>query len=577
MLQGSTKGLCIASAYPWILTSLRQFAFDYCWWPPFYPHRKKSIWMFSAEVRKVKTSYHTFEENSEIVNLPYLKPTDMLQHLLNKEPWLLLGGMAPGPNVSKMLATFWSLYRHEHPSHIVFDMETKTGLKLDHTIPLLLHGDGGRTAKKQPLEVYSFLPVLGLDTLQTKLRCKCSFGQTYSANDFSDAMAQRLNNRNNSYLTHFLLFAFPSKHYKKTPGLLKEMIAVVSREFEQCCTNPMVSPSGEVWHFAVIGSRGDAEWHAKTGILLRSYQNVGHKNQLQCCHECLAGDRLYPFEDFRQEASWKQTVYSSAPWNDLPPFATIPFDVAGWQSGAAARFFRRDPLHVFRLGIARNFIASAIISLCLDGHFDGSPEDSHSIGERLSRAWGMFSLWMETQKLSVSGIRSFSKEKLHFPTMKSFPLVGCKGSDSITLLKWLVFVGGLKNEQLIVKAARSGLSFQAIHGHGLWLKPACRETVQSSVKSFLRSYAFLAKGAMEKGRTLYGMVPKAHAFHHIERDLEEAKHRSYSINPATFDCSMSEDFVGHVARQSRRISYKNVVENTLLAYKIRGPPYDPKV
>lgn len=176
MLQGSTKGLCIASAYPWILTSLRQFVFDYCWWPPFYPHRKKSIWMFSAEVRKVKTSYHTFEENSEIVNLPYLKPTDMLQHLLNKEPWLLLGGMAPGPNVSKMLATFWSLYRHEHPSHIVFDMETKTGLKLDHTIPLLLHGDGGRTAKKQPLEVYSFLPVLGLDTLQTKLRCKCSFG-----------------------------------------------------------------------------------------------------------------------------------------------------------------------------------------------------------------------------------------------------------------------------------------------------------------------------------------------------------------------------------------------------------------
>ena len=33
---------------------------------------------------------------------------------------------------------------------------------------------------------------------------------------------------------------------------------------------------------------------------------------------------------------------------------------------------------------------------------------------------------------------------------------------------------------------------------------------------------------------------------------------------------MSEDFVGRVARQSRRVGHRHVVENTLHAYKVKG-------
>lgn len=120
------------------------------------------------------------------------------------------------------------------------------------------------------------------------------------------------------------------------------------------------------------------------------------------------------------------------------------------------------------------------------------------------------------------------------------------------------------------QAAEHGLEFQAIHGHGMWLKPGCRQGVERSCRMFLDCYARLAAHAFQQRRTLFGMVPKAHAFAHVYHDLHLSRDQEYTLNPAVWDCSMSEDFVGRVARQSRRISYKQVVENTVLAYKVRA-------
>ena len=72
-----------------------------------------------------------------------------------------------------------------------------------------------------------------------------------------------------------------------------------------------------------------------------------------------------------------------------------------------------------------------------------------------------------------------------------------------------------------------------------------------------------------QGFTLYGMVPKAHAFAHIYHGLEISTGPA-TCNPALYDCSMDEDFVGQVARQSRRVSYRHTVQNTLLAYKVKA-------
>ena len=515
-------------------------------------------------------------EGAHVVEMPYLRPRDTLACLLKGDPWLLLGGMNPGPDTNVMLQTFWGAYKLSHPSHQVFVMAEQNQVDLSWTIPVMLHGDGARTVKKQPLEVVSLVSVLGLDTAKD-LTCTCPNKFCYSKDaSIRDPMLLKLNNSYNSHLHHFLIFCFPSKKYKGTPGLLKAMLRKVSEEIAECCVEGVSVPGyPKPWHIAVIGLRGDAEWHSKTGVLNRSYQNVGHKNEIPCCHLCLAGSPNIPFESFRSDAAWKHTLGHSAPWHALPPYEPIPFE-ADWTCGAAANFFRYDPFHVFRLGIARNFVASSIIMFCNFGYYD-SPGDDASVVGRLERAWASFSLWCEAHGKHPASIRSFSKEKMHYATTSSFPFVGCKGSDTVLLLSYLKFFSGLQiangnaseEVRLVKQACEHGLNFGGIHRHGLFLVPMCRDYLYQCVKGFCHAYSRLASQAFNHQMTLFGLVPKAHALAHIYFDLERAWRDTYAINPGVFDTSASEDFVGRIGRMSRRVSYRHVIRNTLLSYKIK--------
>ena len=514
-------------------------------------------------------------EGNHTAVLPYLKPRNVLATLLKEDPWLLLGGLNVGQEAHQVLKTFWATYKAQHPTHRIFGLAEQGQVDLAWTIPIMLHGDGGRTVKKQPLEVISMVAVLGLD-MQLDLACNCHDPFRYSkTRQFNDPLLQKLNNRNNSYLSHFLLCAFPSKKFKKTPGLLKAMLKVLSDDIARCCADGLLLDGYEKpWHVGVIGLRGDAEWHSKTGVLSRSYQNVGHKNQIPCCHLCDAGSPNIAFEDFTKQAAWKQTLGLHVPWTEEPPYSAIPFEP--WDQGAAGQFFRHDPMHVFRLGVARNFAASVLILLCNGGYFD-SPGDSTSVVERLGRAWSSFSLWCQTVGKSPASMRSFSKEKLHFPTTSSFPFIGCKASDTVLLLKFLRFFAGLQVAsgdnseaiQLIKLGCQQGLEFGGIHRHGLWLIPSCRDHLYRAIRGFCHTYSRLASIAFQQRVTLFGLVPKAHAMGHLYHDFERVWQNAYSLNPGVWDCSASEDFVGRVSRQSRRISYRHVVTNTLLAYKVK--------
>ena len=522
-------------------------------------------------------SYHRHEEGGEVVYLPYLNPKHMLERLLLTEPWLLLGGLDPGEDCEALLKTFWETYKVEQPTHAVYEMARAGILDLAFTIPLVLHGDGARTLKKQPLEVLSFQPFLGVTTPDAVLKCKCPHPVRYRCNGPRgiDAMSLRLNFQGDSYMHHFLMVAFPTKKFAKTPGLLHSVFEHASEDLSDACNNGLMV-AGQKWHVAVVGMRGDMEYHHKMGSLRRSYMNVGTTNLIQCCHMCEAGSVHVPFEDYSLSAAWQHTLFRSLPWESPPPFRSIPYE--DWTSGRASAWFKGDPFHIFRLGIARNFIASSLIMMCLGGLFD-QPGEGAGIVDRLSRAWSQFALWCASEKVTTSGIRTFSKDKLHFNTMNSFPWVGCKGSDTILLLRWLRFYAGLKLIEfpdlqylpVITEACDHGLALQAIHRHGLFLKPGCRDNVSRSCRMFLFCYATLANMALQNDQTLFAQLPKGHALAHIFMFLEMSKRQGHAVclNPGAWDCSQSEDFVGKVARQSRRVSYRNVVYNTLLSYLVK--------
>ena len=183
---------------------------------------------------------------------------------------------------------------------------------------------------------------------------------------------------------------------------------------------------------------------------------------------------------------------------------------------------------------------------------------------------------MEAASLHVGGLRSFSKKKMHFASGGAFPWLGCKGSDTIVLLKWLrVLVVQLRSRgrsvgtghdfatcracAFIEMAVIGGLQFsQGIHGHSLWLGQSCMRFLRKNLFDFLRGYSQLALYCQIRNIPLFGLTPKYHALCHFKHDFEDSlqKNRQTLINPAAFDCSMSEDFIGRVSRQSRRIGFK---------------------
>ena len=521
-------------------------------------------------------STFTCTEDGSTVSVLYLKPSTYIQFLLANEPWLLLGGYRPGEKARELLKCFWDAYRTEHPTHKVYDMARRGEVDLQFTIPLVVHGDGGRTQKKAPMEILSIQPFVGLDTEGEDLWCHCQTPAKYSGKRNLDAMSLRTNGRNHSYLTHFLVFALATKRYPSNPGLLQALIAEVMDDLGEACKNGFMVGT-QKWHVAVLGMKGDMEWHAKIGLLERSYQNVGTANFKMCCHLCEAGSFNYPFEHYSVPASWVSTMYRSVPWRQQRlPFTAVPYE--DWNSGKASSWFKGDPFHIFRLGICRNFLASAVIMLCLEGLFDG-PGDGTAIQDRLDRAWGCFSLWSQTFNYTLSGVRSFSRQKLHFGTMSSFPFIGCKGSDSVILLRWLRFQAGLLLGQHptvsclkhIIKACDNGLAFQGYHRHGIFLRPSCRDRLSKACKGFLKSYAFLAEIALNNQQTLFAQIPKAHALCHVFVNLELSRLRSdcLALNPGCWDCSMSEDFVGRVSRQSRRVSSRELSATTMRMYLIK--------
>ncbi|CAK9065755.1 tRNA (cytosine(38)-C(5))-methyltransferase (DNA (cytosine-5)-methyltransferase-like protein 2) (Dnmt2) (DNA methyltransferase homolog MmuIIP) (DNA MTase homolog MmuIIP) (M.MmuIIP) (Met-2) [Durusdinium trenchii] len=213
---------------------------------------------------KIPIATYVHAEGPATASLPYHSPTQLLSVLLEKYPWLLMGGCDQEECCRQLLLAFWDCYEQEHPEHEIFKQKNRD--RLGKTIPLTMHGDGGRTQKKQPLEICSLQPVLVLNSAScASVSCHCPTSVKHGSGQFGDPLRQCLNSKHNTYMTHFLLFAYPSKSYKDFANLLHGLLQCVCDDLAEVCKSGIKTAGGRHYYFASVGFKLDMEWMAKIG------------------------------------------------------------------------------------------------------------------------------------------------------------------------------------------------------------------------------------------------------------------------------------------------------------------------
>ena len=534
------------------------------------------------------------------VSIPYIKVSDYATYLLNKYPQLLLGGNKIGKDSQTACRVFWQRFQGYHPEHVLFQNPPRD-LDPEFTIPLLLHGDKGRSLQKSPVFVFSFESPWSMpdhilrkcayddrdrnkvhghlsSTCSDRLRlsgkrshaemseCPIGYPERYCpTND------QRHNAKGHSYLSRFLICACTSKLYKRNEAALPAILKETALELEQLFQHGIVTSSGVRIRFALVGCKGDAEWHFEAGIYTRSYHNSSTKKDLMICPWCSAGAPGLPFTDASDEPCWAPTMGSSDPWHadELPPLNHAPF------SGTFPAFLHKfDPFHVLKFGVFRDFIASSIIRMCLMGLCDAAG-DSVAIEQRLERSFASFKLWQLANK-KCAAVKGFTKDNMKFKTYRSFAWINAKGSDVTLLLMWLDFVTGLfcgmhdsHVLRAIHQATRGALDYIGVmHSHPLWLRRACAQVQLHAGYTFVRGYMWLATNSMEQGLAGYRLRPKLHYMCHLLKETQDQLLRGseHILSSAAFLCETNEDFIGRVSRTSRRVAARTACYRTTQRY-----------
>lgn len=519
---------------------------------------------------------------SSTCKVPYLKPSEYLSCLLKEHDDLLWAGGDPEARCE----AFWRAYFQFQPSHQAFQQFSKDQLK--HVLPLMIHGDEGTGSKKQPVSIVSFQTPWGTPTDARKFakrkhlyscsQCAagpwkpCCSAPPSSANasaeqaedmrlrpqDLEELEKQWPTVSGNSYASRHLCFILPTYMVNKGPEVLHGMLEAISTDISNLFFQGLEMNS--VRYFAaLLGCKGDSKWHVQTGNIERSYQHLGSVEDYQICAWCDAGHANHPFEDCSDTASWVSTLFQSVPWSDPGPFEGIPFDLA-----MPAAKYRRDPLHIFKIGLARDMIGSLIMLLARFYRVWDWPGDLVGLKPRMERAHKRFSLRCNAEH-ETPHFRSFTKDFLHMKSVKDYAYTGSKGSDSMLLLRWLQFELGLAIEQgshgqrddLLRVGLRMAVAardcFRLLYSHGLWLGVNCMKALRHTLLTMTRGYSYMAKACVELNFPAFALKTTLHGWHHMAVEIDHCLQRCCTVfpNPILWGCSQDEDFVGRTARVSR--------------------------
>eukprot|EP00439_Symbiodinium_sp_Y106_P012257 s406_g1.t2 len=464
------------------------------------------------------------------------------------------------------LQEFWERYRLSEPDH---DIWLYSHFQEDTLVPLLVHGDGGRTDRKDELMVLQFQPMLG-------------FG-TRASHKMLRPTAAGVNLRKHTFTTRFLYGVMGKALYRENPACFTSFLTGFMENLAKLFFEG-ITLQGQHFRFVVLGVKGDLPFLQKAGNLLRTFLNVRKapetpksKPLTGCCFLCLAGTADYPFEEFTDSPKWLQTAGSRNPypWDALPPLLESTPHI----HSNPASLFRLDILHVYHLGVGRDFVASSLVVL-LDLY------EASSVPEGLDLMTADLRRFLSQNRRQLH-FKIISRDLLGFKKESVFP-VGhwSKASDTPILMEFLLWLlqqhrSKMEGNQLfrvIYGAADAmGVFMHTVLQAGLWLTTTEATSVCEAGMHFLKSYGKCSSLAYRRNLTRYNLTPKLHCWHHICLDLKRSLDRGlqFHLSPLADANFADEDFVGRVSRLSRRVSPR--LQGRFAAGQPRGhcEYYDP--
>lgn len=466
-------------------------------------------------------------------------------------------------HADRALPAFWDKFQQLYPHHDLFN--TATPVDFQRLLPFYLHGDGGRTYKKDSLLVLSMYSALGSGTAKKPVDLQPLKRRRMDPSECLDESQQLGVNLTGQSLTNrFLFCAMKCELYKnkrhRFNALLDHWGRFLAQLFEEGFTF-----DGETWRVAILGLTGDAPFLREAGNHDRSFSCVGKKHGSTglkgVCWLCPAGrSGGPPFEDVRvTSALWTGQCGQSnpLPWSEPGPLlqhlALNELDVAS--------FYRPDLFHVYHAGVGKDFAASAIIYAMKTFYKRRNIHLSvDAINEELKQ-------FLQQTKVRINFGR-LTLEMLGYSTARSYPFGHwSKNMDTAVMAKFAEYLcvknhNGYERDairQLIVEACGCINHYMhVLFNAGFFLTESEAWQAIQSGQRFLICFSQLAEACCNQRLCLFKLKPKLHYFAHlIHRSWQQFQVNTESVVNALAESTfMLEDFVGHISRLSRRVSAK---------------------
>ena len=416
-------------------------------------------------------------------------------------------------------------------------------------VPLFVHGDGGRTYRREELMCVQFQPVLGLGTRKS-----------HPVRVISGKAG--VNMRGHSFTTRFLYGVMQKSLYKDDPHTFQVFLEKLMENFEGLYFQGLQLEDRRL-RFVILGLKGDLPFLSKAGNLKRTFlhirkapQNPRSKPLRGCCWLCSAGSDEYAFEDFSATPACEKTcgAANTAAWDTCPLFLEhVPH--VRCDPGS---YFKLDVLHVYHLGVGRDFCGSSLVRLLNLYEASSIPNAIEAMNADLKQFLNDSSRQLHFKLLS--------RDLLGYNSDQSFPSGHWnKAMDTPVMVEfvyWLLsrhedVVASDRLLQVMQGGARAiGVCMRTMLQANLWMSLAETSTVGQAALHFVQCYGKLATICHDRKLCLYNLTPKLHCLHHVAlRVLRQADQQlPYSMNPLAKSCFTDEDFIGRVSKISRRVA-----------------------